>query len=73
MISKAKTIRRLVCGLCRAAIGTGGLCSYSCENDNRHEDERPSGAVVIAIYVLTEERPYTKRAAQRLDDRTVKE
>lgn len=70
MTAKAKTIRRLICNLCGAAIGTGGLCSFQCAQDNVHEDARPEGSVIQATYALSDERPYVppRRAATRRDE-----
>ena len=71
MIAKAKTIRRLMCNACGAAIGSGGLCSFKCRYDSEHEDARPEGSVTLSVYVLSEERPYIppRRAAQRQERR----
>jgi len=73
MTVKAKTIRRHICNDCGAAIGSGGLCSFKCCYDGEHEDARPEGSVTLAVYVLSEERPYIppRRAAQRRDERQV--
>lgn len=72
-VTKAKTIRRLICALCGAAIGSGGLCTFQCAQDGVHEDARPEGSVVQATYVLSEEKPYVspRRAAWRPDGREV--
>lgn len=67
---KAKTIRRLICALCGAAIGSGGLCTHACPQDGVHEDDRPEGSVIQATYVLSEEKVYVspRRAALRRDE-----
>ena len=71
MTAKAKTIRRHICNACGSAIGSGGLCSFKCRYDSEHEDARPEGSVILAVYLLSEERPYIppRRAAQRQDER----
>lgn len=60
-MNDSEEISLSVCKKCGGSIADGGLCSYECEFDDTHIDDRPTEMVEVRVYRFDRAESYVKK------------